>query len=197
MFFDLDIAEIANTFYHTPVSYLVFYYLILFSIISIVKNVMDINVEYLKAEFGIFKLDSNSVPALLFIGWFGFLFKFISYLDIFQDSKTLILGVASIFVVAIILLKVIKTLIQWLVYFILKGGNMVVKERRSGYVKEFSHTYNSIIINVLLVTFCVTFAIIEFEIFPAVFTIGIMSIYVLEVAYIKLPEFFRGLHGWN
>ena len=200
MLSQLDISQIFETLYNTPVSYIIFYYLIVFSIASIIKHVLNINVESLNSELSIFKIDKNSVPILLLFGGFGLIIRSVGSFNFFHSRVILSLVSSLIFILLLISIKEIQTFIQKRVLD--KKHKRQYKnykkdeERLNYYVEKSDSDYKFVTISTLLILYCLIFSFIEFGLWPMFLVLGLMISYTGLVLSIKLKEISDGLNGW-
>ncbi len=191
MLFGLDFETIVSTIYHVPVSYIIFYYFILSTIASIIKQIMQIEVES-KADFGVFKIDRDSVPTLLLLAWFGLMYKFVSWLNIFGSSVLVALTCVLIFVILLIFLKEIQQRIQTralISTYRQRGINTQTddtKERNKHYVRTTHSEYSFLLLTFLLALFCLIFSYFEFGYLSTILVAGLMLAYLAIVVWDRI-----------
>lgn len=201
MLFGLDFETIVSTIYHVPISYIIFYYFILSMVSSIIKKVMQIEVDS-KADFGIFKIDRNSVPTLLLLAWFGLIYKFVSWFNIFESSVLVSLICVLVFVMLLIFLKEIQQRIQFnaLKSSYRKKGEDTLLANQPGrilsYASRTHNEYGSLLVSSLLVLFCLIFSYLEFGYLSTILITGLTIAYLTMVVWEKIHSIRHDLRNW-
>ena len=201
MLFGLDFETIVSNIYHVPVSYIIFYYFILSMVSSIIKKVMQIEVDS-KADFGIFKIDRNSVPTLLLLAWFGLIYKFVSWFNIFESSILVSLICVLVFVTLLIFLKEIQQRIQFnaLISSYRKKGEYTQLVGQPGRITSYAirthNEYSSLLVSSLLVLFCLIFSYLEFGYLSTILVAGLVIAYLTIVVWEKIHYIRHDLIGW-
>lgn len=193
MFPQLTIQEVFQIIQNTPLSYIVFYYLILFVIASIIKQILNINIKFFNSELGIFKVDEKSIPILLLCGYFGLVTRFIRNLEIFEKNINLQLTCSLILILSVIFIQQIQLFIQkrdLTTTKKIKHKNYNEKSFESkNYLKYYREktesNYKFLTINLLVIIFSTTFSAVEFGKLSTMLVLTLMAIYSFYVLYPK------------
>lgn len=200
MLLGLNIETIINSIYHVPISYIIFYYFIVLIIASVIKIIMGINIEEPKADFGIFKIDKSSFPTLLIIAWFGLIYKFTTYLKIFDSPLLISLWSILLFLLILILIKKIQVKIQSTILIFHKKKEKIsmprLKERGLFYAQVTHNEYSYVLMSIALSLFCLIFSYLEFGFTSTILTFGLIFTYLIMITLEKILEIKRRVRQW-
>ena len=152
MFSGFNIESLVDIVYHTPLSYIIFYYFLVFVVSSIIENLLAVDFDSLELKINFLKLNKISIFPLLVVAWFGLVHNFVVSISPFGVVVSGLLA-TLFFVLIIASIKLIIHLISGVLLFLIQKKrnsnlekNMSVwrKSRRQFYAKERFDMYKYI-----------------------------------------------------